>query len=82
VSLTPEELRVRAMELYEERNKLARLYYLLDLPTLKRLNAIVAVLDEDALREVVGYAEGLAAWATPDSESTHASIPQQSPAPG
>lgn len=76
------EMIAGALELYEERNKLARLYYRLDLPTLKRVNAIVAALDDGALRDVVGYAEGLAAWATPDSESDHASVPQQDPAPG
>lgn len=76
--MTPEELRKRAVELYDERCRLAHLYYRLDLPTLRRVNEIVARLSDDALREVVAYAEGLAMWGQPDSSSADASIPHGS----
>lgn len=66
-----------AMQLYEERNKLAYLYYRLSLDDLKRLNALVRRLSDDDLRQVAAYAEGLAAWGAPDTESPDAQIPQR-----
>jgi hypothetical protein len=67
--VTTQELTARANELYEERNKLARLYYRLDLRTLKRLNRLVEKLDDAQVVDLVKYAEGLAAWGPPDSHS-------------
>lgn len=49
-----------ALELYEQRNKIAYIYYRLDLPSLKRLNHLLRILSDDELRMVAAYAEGLA----------------------
>lgn len=78
---SPKEMVAGALELYAERNKLAVLYYRLDLPTLKRLNDIVANLSDENLREVVAFAEGLAMWGQPDSSSEDATVPQRNQTP-
>jgi hypothetical protein len=66
-----------ALELYAERNKLASVYYRLDLTNLKRLNLIIGILTDSELREVADFAEGLAIFRTPESESGDAQIAQQ-----
>lgn len=63
-------------ELYAERNKLTFFYYRLDLPTLKRLNKLIATLTDQELQMVARYAEGLALWREPESNSPDASVPQ------
>lgn len=58
-----------ALELYAERSKLSYLYYRLDLPSLKRLNALLRRLSDDDLRMVAAYAEGLAEFGLPEQQS-------------
>lgn len=64
------------MELYFERNKMAFFYYRLKIQDLKRLNRLVATLTDQELQMVARYAEGLALWREPESNSPDAPVPQ------
>lgn len=63
-------------ELYAERNKLTFFYYRLSLEDLKRLNKLIATLTDSELQRVARYAEGLALWREPESNSADAPVPQ------
>lgn len=65
-----------ALELYAERNKLAHVYYRLDLESLRLVNRLLRTLTDDELRMVARYAEGLAEWRLPDSQSGDAPTSQ------
>lgn len=70
-------------ELYAERNKLTFFYYRLKLEDLRRLNRLIATLTDQELALVARYAEGLALWREPESNSPDAPDPQgQAPATG
>jgi hypothetical protein len=58
-----------AMALLEQRNKLAYVYYRLDLESITRVNEILRILTDDELRMVAAYAEGLAEWRLPEPQS-------------
>jgi hypothetical protein len=59
----------RGQELYEYRNKIARILYRVPLEDLKRLHAILVALSDDDMRSVARFAEGLAEWPDPGSSS-------------
>lgn len=65
-----------AQELYDERCRLWRMTCDIPLRDLRRLNGILKALSHDDLKRVAAYAEGLAEWAEPASESPDASDPQ------
>jgi hypothetical protein len=67
-----------ALDLYEERNKLAFLYYKLPLDKLKELNRLVRELSAGDLERVLAYAQGLAEWAAPESQCGDAPNPPRS----
>lgn len=76
-----------ALDLYAERNRLLVVVYRLPLKDLKRLNELLSKLNEllskltdSDLADLAAYAEGLAAWGSPESESPDAQVPQGSPA--
>lgn len=58
-----------AMDLYHERCWLWHLSCKLELRDLQRLNGILRQLSDDDLRRVAAYAEGLAEWSSPASQS-------------
>lgn len=64
-----------ALELYEERSKIAYVYYRLDLESLRRVNKILRALTDQELRMVAAYAEGLAEWRLPEPQSGDAENP-------
>jgi hypothetical protein len=54
-----------ALQLYEERSKVARLVGRLPLRDIERLNRVLERLSDDDLRTVASYAEALADWNAP-----------------
>jgi hypothetical protein len=58
-----------ALALLEQRNKLAYVYYRLDLQSITRVNELLRILTDDELRMVAAYAEGLAQWRLPEPQS-------------
>lgn len=63
-----------ALDLYRERCWLWHLSCRLPLRDLERLNGILRQLSDDDLKRVAAFAEGLAEWASPESESPDASL--------
>jgi len=72
--LSSKEILKKAHELYDERCKLAKLYYRLDIDSLRRVNRLLDILTDDELRDVAAYAEGLASWRQPDSNSVNVAV--------
>jgi len=66
-----------AMDLYEQRNRIAcHLYKLLDVDQLRELADLLDRLSDDDLQQALEFVRGLAAWGSPAAESPDAAIAQ------
>lgn len=64
----------KTMELYELRNKVAHIVYDLPERDLRELVRLLDTLTPDELKDVAGYAQGLAAFRAPAQESQDAPV--------